>query len=383
MDRTALLFEADQLLHKSTFTKEDSARVDSLLALADQLTDRSDLRKMETARHAAELGLPAPITARPDARFRAYLTGGAETLTAEERQKMKITGERSRSIRAAESVGSGSGGGYLAPASFTDRFQTMLKLTDEIFEIAQLWESLTGNPFNYPLVDDTGAASAVVAEASASNVGPDVSFAAIQFQQTKTWRSGLVVASVELAQDSFFNLENLLASIGSVRIARGAGAAAASALLSAAIVGVTTVGTTAITADEILALEASNDPAYAAQSSWLMKRSTFLAISQLKGTSGNYMFPSDRNAAGRSMLLNYPVYFCPSLGAMTAGLKPISFGSHGLCVRRDVKNSLSVKVFMERFAELGKIGYEVYLRTDFGVPVSGANCPIHTLAMHS
>ena len=58
-----------------------------------------------------------------------------------------------------------------------------------------------------------------------------------------------------------------------------------------------------------------------------MKRSTFTAMSQLKSASGNYMFPSDRNAAGRAMLLNYPVFFCPSLGAMTAGLKPVSFGA--------------------------------------------------------
>jgi HK97 family phage major capsid protein len=95
------------------------------------------------------------------------------------------------------------------------------------------------------------------------------------------------------------------------------------------------------------------------------------------------MFPSDRNAEGRPMLLNYPVYFSPSGNAMTAGLKPISFGAHSLCVRRDVKNSLATEVFVERYAELGKIGYETYLRTDFGVPVSGGNCPIRVLAMHS
>jgi hypothetical protein len=102
--------------------------------------------------------------------------------------------------------------------------------------LSRVWESDTGFAFNYPLIDDTGAAAAVVAEATASNAGPDVNFAAIAFDATPTWRSGLVTASVELAQDSAFNFENLLASIGGVRIARGAGAAAA-------IVGVTAAST--------------------------------------------------------------------------------------------------------------------------------------------
>lgn len=384
-DRAALLAEADQLLHKTSFTKEDSSRVESLLALADQLVDRHDLRAARMAQHAIELGKPANIIAKPDARFMAYLRGGPDALTLEEKQKLHITGERTRPIRAVQTAGSGSGGGYLAPASFSDRFQTMLKLTDEIFEVAQLWESETGNAFNYPLVDDTGNAAAVIVEGTLSNTGPDVTFAAIAFGATPTWRSGLLTASVELVQDSAFNLENLLASIGGVRVARGAGAAAMTALLSAAIVGVTAASTTAITSDEIYSLIDSQDAKYGlGQASFLMKRSTLTALQKLKAsTAGSYIFPADRDASGRQQLCGFPVFFSPSGNAMTSGLKPISFGRHNLCVRRDVKGSLSAKVFVERFAELGKVGYEVYSRTDFGVPVSGGNCPIRTLAMHA
>ena len=385
MDRFELLAQAETILAKANYTKEDSAKVASLIALADAQTDRSDLRRAIVKQRAGELGrTPLSVAAGLDPKFTAYLREGPQALSLEERRR--IGPERIPPVRGAvQTVGTGSAGGVLVPASFADRLFTFMKLTDEIFQVAQLWESETGAAFNYPLVDDTGSEAAVIVEAAPSNSGPDVSFAAISFDKTRMFRTGIVLASVELAQDSYFNLDNLLSAIGGVRLARGAGAAAVTALLSAALVGVTAAATGAIAPDEIYGLIDSLDEAYAGagQASFLMKRSTLTALQKLKTTTNAYIFPPDRDASGRQQLCGFPVYFSPSGNAMTAGLKPITFGRHDLCVRRDVKNSLTVRVFVERFAAAGQIGYETYLRTDFGVPVSGTNCPIRSLQMHA
>src|SRR5947208_17027721 len=59
LDRSAILLQAQQLLNKAAFSKEDSARVESLLSLANTL-DGSETRfaEMRVNQAKRELGLP-------------------------------------------------------------------------------------------------------------------------------------------------------------------------------------------------------------------------------------------------------------------------------------------------------------------------------------
>src|SRR5271165_6933696 len=87
-NRTAILAEVDQILHRPTLTKEESARAQTLLALADSLVDRTELRRAVTAQHARELGLPAPFISTPDRKFEAYLREGRDALDPADRAKI-------------------------------------------------------------------------------------------------------------------------------------------------------------------------------------------------------------------------------------------------------------------------------------------------------
>ncbi len=83
-----------------------------------------------------------------------------------------------------------------------------------------------------------------------------------------------------------------------------------------------------------------------------MKRSTLTTLRKLKTTSGGeYVLPEARDAEGYPLLAGYRGTVSPSMGAMTAGGVPISFGDHSRFVKRTVANSFEVKVFSERFAE--------------------------------
>jgi len=54
LDRSVILLQAHKLLNKKAFSKEDSARVESLLSLADSLDGRETL-KYELIRQSASL----------------------------------------------------------------------------------------------------------------------------------------------------------------------------------------------------------------------------------------------------------------------------------------------------------------------------------------
>jgi HK97 family phage major capsid protein len=383
MDRNTYLSQAHQLLQKpGPFSREDSAKVEQLLAMADAMVDHDPIRRGAMAQRDAELGRPARIVGTPDARFLAYLRQGKEALTPEERMRIHPGSERVPGIRAAQGVGSGSTGAYLVPSSFSDTFFSVLKATDAIFYLATPWETPTGSTSGYPILDDTANEAAVVAENTASSE-VDTTFAALAFGLTPLWRSGYLRCSVELVNDSHFDLESLIAGAAAVRFARGIGAAFITTLLAAAAAGVTTASTTVIAADEIIKLTGTVDSAYLSDASFLMQRSTFITLSQLVGSSGNFLFPTAFDAAGRPLILGFPVYFSPSMGAMTAGQQPVTFGSHSHFLQRRVRNSLSIKVLVELFALYAQVGYEAHWRVDGGLLVSGSNIPVAALTMHS
>ncbi|HTR22721.1 MAG TPA: phage major capsid protein [Terriglobales bacterium] len=380
VDRNRLLAEADSLLHRSTFTREDSARVESLLALADASIDRTELRRGTLALHAEELGRPTPRAAT-DSRFLSYLREGFSALNLEE--KRLIGPERARPIKAAEGVGSGAGGGYIVPASFADTFFTILKQVDELFELATLFPTPTGSPTAFPLVDDVANAASIVGESQGSTeVEP--TYAPVTFNACPTWRSGMVRASVELVQDSHFPIESIVAQATAKRFARGVGAAFVTTLLASAGLGVTAAAQAAIASDEIFSLIDALDAAYLPGASFLMSHATYTALSKLKGAgSGNYSFPVTVDASGRPLLVGFPVHFSPSMPAIAAGAKTIAFGDHSRFIRREVRGSLQLKTYIERYAELGQIGWEGFLRIDGALSLSGANTPVVYLAMHA
>ena len=186
-----------------------------------------------------------------------------------------------------------------------------------------------------------------------------------------------------MVQDTAFPLEPMIAGAAAVRFARGVGAAFVTTLLASAAATTTTASATAITPGELLALTGDINSAYLPNASFLMLRSTFLTLSTLVGSSGNFVFPTGMNAAGRNTLLGFPVYFSPSLGPMTAGGQPITFGDHSKFIRREVRDSLSLQILVELFMLNAQVGYECHWRIDGGLLLSGSDIPVTVLTMHA
>lgn len=366
--RTELLTEADMLLRKSTFTKEDAARVDALIALADRSSlNGSEMRKARQAIIERDMngGTEERVVTRADQLFTRYLQGDKHVyrdMTAEQR---------------AQAVGTGAAGGFLAPASFMQRLETALRTHDALFDLSTVFETDRGTSAGYPILDDGANTATEVAENAASSE-VDAVFSSITFAPT-TWRTGIVRSSAEVVNDSAFDFPGMLAGAFGKRLAKGVGASHTATLLTEAESGVTAASATAVTADELWSLVGSVDEEFGPRAVWLMRYSSYVAIRKLKDSSARYQFPIE-TIDGRPALLGRPVYFSPAMGALSAGAKPIAFGDMSKFVRR-IAGPLVVNVLHERYAEANQIGYEGFLRTSGHLLKTSAVVPVKYITM--
>lgn len=365
MDRNSLLSEANALLQKSVFSKEDASKVENLIRLADSLTDRSELRRATMATHTRELAsIEKQRLQAEDAELRSYLMGGREAV------------EGSRALSGA----TGSGGGYVIPDDVSQTFENLLAAYDELFAVATLYERSGGGDLAYPILDDTANSAAIVAENTASSSNADFVFQSLGFGSAPMWRTGVVRASVELANDSAVNLSDLVAAAFAIRIARGVGASFVSTLLSSAALGKTAASATAIAADEVLDLVDSVDSDYSARGAFLMRRATLTHIQKIKSSGGGaFMFTPQLDSNGRQLLCGFPVYLSPSMPAIATGAKSVCFGDLSRFIRRQVAGSFQVRTYVERYAELGQIAWEGFLRCNGGLAKSGNVSPVKFL----
>ncbi len=301
--------------------------------------------------------------------FREFLRGGKDAI--------------SNDLFRAQSVGTGSAGGYLAPQSFGDRVFSMMKDADQLFDpaVTTMIETERGTPCPFPLSDDTSGAAEIVSENNPFTVADIGAFDQLLLAKADTWRTNLQKCSLELVQDSGFDLDQFLAAAFAKRFARGVGVSLVTTLAAGAASGVS-AGASAITPDNLFDLFGSVNEAYlgAPKCAWAMRLSTFVTISKLKDTAGLPVFPISKDADGNFSLLTRPVRFCPAVAAIGTTNKSVFFGDMSYMVQRRVANSVSIRRLDERFADVGAVGYFGYMRVSSGfAKASGADSPVKYL----
>jgi HK97 family phage major capsid protein len=136
---------------------------------------------------------------------------------------------------------------------------------------------------------------------------------------------------MEIEQDAFENIQEMLSEIFSVAIARGVGADLVNGNGTTAPQGIVTGGTAGpisaaatLAGDDIESLYFSVDKAYRPGASFLMNDATYLKVRKLKDSSGRPLLSILND---QEMLLGKPLLICPSLVDVSAGaVAPIVFG---------------------------------------------------------
>lgn len=385
-DAQAILVKADKI------GKEDEARFDQMMADADTIKANIDrLEKVMAAEH--ELGQRVEQRAGRDnisiadaknqdeqegTIFKKWLLGGMQDLNDQERLVMQR--RAAPVIQAAQSVGTTTAGGFLVPQSFSDRLEVALKYYSGVMENAEVIETDSGADMPWPTVNDTTQVGAILAE-NATISAQDVTFASVTLK-AYMYTSKLIAVSLQLMQDSFFNMENLIADIAGERLGRifnthfttGTGSGQPNGIVTAAASGKvgTTGQTTSVIYDDLIDLIHSIDPAYRRGSKWMANDSSIKVVRKLKDSQNRPLWEPSVQAGQPDTLLGYPVVTNNDVAAMAANAKSILFGALNKYKVRRVRGMTLMRL-NERYADALQVGFFAFARVDGNLIDAGTN----------
>ncbi|SDN84950.1 phage major capsid protein [Ensifer sp. YR511] len=303
--------------------------------------------------------------------FYKFIAGGADIseLSSEERSVLKAGVQSAKEFRTQVTT-SGGPGGYTVPVELANIIVRSMKDWGPMYDedIATVISTASGNQINLPTVDDTAKSGAKHTEGTAltDDGSEDVVFGQKRLD-AYVYDTEFVKFSMELAQDSIFNMESLLGSLLGERLGRianreltiGDGTGDPNGVVTASSLGKTGAAAAAIAADEIIDLLHSVNAAYrrSPKTRFMFADTTLAAIRKLKDGQGNFLWQmGDVTTAQPGTLLGYRYSINDDMDALAAAKKVMLFGDFSKYFVRKVGSPV-IGVLRERFwPDLGIAG---------------------------
>jgi HK97 family phage major capsid protein len=301
-------------------------------------------------------------------------------------------------------IGTYTGLGYFVPTGFVNAIEQATKYFAPLLDgsVITVMDTATGQPLPFPTSNDTSNAATIVGEAGTVNeldaTASQISFGAYKFT------SGLVKASLELIQDSAFDLEAWLVQRFAERWGRGlesyltngsgvsqptglltaiaaSGATPIVAAGSSANDGTSATGANSIGYADLVNLEHSVDPTYRRGAKYMFHDQTLSALKKLVDKYGRPLWAPGITAGDPDKINGYAYVINQSMPQIGASNVTVAFGDMKKFIARRVKD-LSVMKLVERYAELGQVGFVSFARIDSNLIDAGTH-PINVLQQHS
>lgn len=310
--------------------------------------------------------------------FHEYLRAeGNLGLMAPEARAVLRAGYQTIETRAQTT--SNSAGGYTVPTELLPILVRSMAAWGPMYDenVATVITTAGGGTITMPTVNDTSVAAVAHTEGATltDDGGADATFG----QKTLgayAFNTEWLRVSRELADDSIFAMEQVLGDLLGERLGRiansklttGSGSSDVLGIVTGSTLGKTTAGTTAITADEIIDLLHSVDPAYrmSPKTAFMFNDSTLAAIRKLKDGDGNYLWQMGNVQQGTpGTLLGYRYYInqaMASIPASASASRVMIFGDLGKFYVRKVGapliGALQDKDFWPGFGVAGYIRFD-------------------------
>ena len=350
---------------KGILSADDDATYSNMEKDLDDLTNEIKRMERREAREA-ELSKPVnkPITEKPDQAAKPEKIGRASAAYKEDFGR-HLRGKTPLHNVLSESVD--QDGGYLVPEEFEKQIITGL---DEVNVLRSLAKVIpTHHDRKIPISVGHSVATWTAENAAYTESNP--TFGQKQIDAFKL--TDLVRVSIELLQDSEFDLESYIAA----EFARAFGIAEEQAFCvgtgtnqptgiftaNGGTVGVTAAAANAITLDEIISLVYSLKSPYRKNAKFLMNDATIPLLRKLKDNNGTYLWQPSVQAGQPDKLLGFEIYTSPYAPTVEAGAYAIAFG--------DFKNywigdrmGRTTQRLNELYATNGQIGYVATERVD-------------------
>lgn len=438
--RAALADQASKVLDRENRTAEDNEKFDAMMADIDALkveidrVERMEALEAETRGvrnppngavdgqqdavtcieeyRAAEKrhGASALKEVRPEVRNavqrcheeyweanKAYLIGGDANLSSEarsilrgERPEFRALGcrsvieGRSRESRAMGTGGGnalqGTGGGYFVPVGFVDEVEEALKYYGDMMNVSDKMVTATGQPLPYPTDNDTANAGVLLAE-NAQVSEQDLTLGSITFGAYK-FSTQMIQVSIELMQDSAFDLETFIKKKFSIRLGRvlntyfttGTGTNQPQGILTAANAGPVATGSanndggaetggTSIGSDDLINLEYAVDPLYRRGAIYIAHDTTIKKLKQLKDKYGRPLWLPGLAVKAPDTINGYEYSVNNDMPTIAVNAKTVLFGQVKKYTIRQVKE-LGVLRLDQRYADYGQVAFIGFARYD-------------------
>lgn len=121
--------------------------------------------------------------------------------------------------------------------------------------------------------------------------------------------------------------------------------------------------TTAISADNLIDLQAKIPTIYQAGACWTMAPATFTAIRKLKDGNGQYLLQQNFSQDFPYAILGKPVYVSDNMPAIGSAAKAILYGNYeGLSV--NMRENIEVQILVEKYATMHAVGVVSWFEFD-------------------
>lgn len=395
--------ELARLSMKPDLSRSDQKKIDGLISIIANGT-RSLLSKSEQANWAAARLMreaqgvdTRKLSAKTEKEFRNFLFGGEIPRSLQHREERAYSPNSAGEVTLSFSNTSGS---TLCAPEVYQNLVFSLKEYDRLFDPAfsQRVETDTGTILPIPLVDDVSGASYLCSESSGVNA-VDIQGASESSLRSWKFSSGLIILTLELLQDGYWNWSDLLLKACAARHSRGVGkyfvtgTGASNNQPMGLLPGVLGAGNTPITviqgssgntggsetgqttvgSKDLNSIMTSLDASTRQRGAWYLHPSTLDYFQSLVDKQGRPLISYrksyyDEDESKYPVLLNRPVCVSPSFSPMGASVNSIVYGVPNYFITRFVKDA-----YWQRFTEAqnlveyGLVAFANYLRVDSAI----------------
>jgi HK97 family phage major capsid protein len=401
--RNTLVQEMHDLTEKSSFPAEAKARWEELDKQQKDLEVRvtaieaseklvADMSKTDHVERTQPNADPAAPASREDRAATLTEKRGSKEYNAAFEQHLR-TGrantftEELRTYSGLSEYTSGVDGEYLVPIGFQKELEIKLKAYGGMRNVCRTITTSTGNTLNWPTADDTTNSGEWLAEAGTiAQTNP--AFGQVQFT-SNVCDSKQVLVSVQLLQDSAFDVQSMLVDMFGIRIGRTINSGYTLGNGSGKPVGivpsveaynsgsqvVTAVGANATYNPGSTDLNSVNlitdldglitavDPAYRPGAKFMAHQATFDAFRKQKDGFGRPLWNVSVSVGEPDTIYGYGYQWNQDMELMGASNYSVLFGNFEHYVIRDV-GPATFFVFQETYMASLQRGYISFLRTD-------------------
>lgn len=392
-EKRAGLYTQIDALRKETdgraLTSEEQTRWDALIAdydKADKAVEAEE-RFLEIERRQAEEayrqrteGGQSRQNPLEDAEYRRafidYLVNGVNGLSAE-----------SRAAIEKRSPISGLSAGVLIPSALASSVEIALKNYGGLFEAAQIITTSAGGDLTLPTINDTAAKATIVAEYEQSTRRTP-SFGS-KVLKAYTYRTPIIPVSIELLQDSAFNLDALLSGLLAESFGRGvnehlttgSGSGQPTGIVTAATAIETKAAANGLTFDNIIDLIKGVDSNYAKVGKFMLNHNTLWELAKIKDLQGRYIWQDSLKEGTPATILGKGYVLNDDIADIGAGNASVLFGDLSKYKIRLVKDFKVIRL-NELLAEYLSIGLFGFARVDGNLLDAGTH-PVKKLLHES